>query len=59
MNIRSWVVPRVNPQWGNDLNDAISVIEKILTLFPEGSEGHKRFKVFFKSFKIANSLEYT
>ena len=59
MNIRYWVVPRVNPQWGNDLNDAISVIEKILTLFPEGYEGHKRFKVWFKSFKIANSLEYT
>ena len=59
MNIRYWVVPRVNPQWGNDLNDAISVIEKILTLFPEGYKGHKRFKVWFKSFKIANSLEYT
>ena len=36
------VIPRVNPQWGNNLNQAISVIEKLLSLFSIGSEGYNR-----------------
>lgn len=59
MNIRYGVVPRVNPQKIQDLNDAILVVEKLLSLFTEGSEGYMRFNAFLKSFKIANTLDYS
>lgn len=52
------VVPRINPLWGNNLDNAISVVGKILSLFPEGSEGYNRFLVFLKTFQIANNLNY-
>ena len=52
------VIPRVNPQWGNNLDHAISVIEELLSLFIVGSEGYNRFLVFLKSFQIANNLNY-
>ena len=52
------VIPRVNPQWGNNLDNAISVIEKLLSLFDVGSEGYNRLYVFLKTFKTANNLKY-
>ena len=52
------VVPRVNPLWGNNLENAISVIGKFLSLYPKGSEGHNRFLVFLKAYQIANNLNY-
>lgn len=52
------VIPRVNPQWGNNLDNAISVIEKLLSLFIVGSEGYNRLNVFLQAFKIANNLKY-
>jgi len=33
-------------------------VGKILSLFPEGSEGYNRFLVFLKTFQIANNLNY-
>nr|QID02911.1 hypothetical protein [Orbilia oligospora] len=51
------VIPRVNPQWGN-LDNAISVIEKLLSLFVVGSEGYNRLYVFLQTFKKANNLKY-
>lgn len=58
MNRYLRVVPRVNPLWGNNLDNAIKVIGKILSLFPEGSEGYNRFLVFLKTYQIANNLKY-
>ena len=58
MNKNLQVVPRVSPLWGNNLNNAIHVIEKFLLLFHEGSEGHNRFLVFLKIFQLANNLKY-
>ena len=52
------VIPRVNPQWGNNLNQAISVIEKLLSLFSIGSEGYNRLNVFLQTFKTANNLKF-
>lgn len=52
------VIPRVNPQWGNNLNNAIITIEKLLSLFTVGSEGYNRINVFLKTFKLANGLSY-
>lgn len=52
------VIPRINPQWGNNLNNAIETIEKLLSLFTVGSEGYNRINVFLKTFKIANGLNY-
>lgn len=53
------VVPRVNPQWGVNLDSAILVaIRDLLSLFPEGSEGYNRFSVFLKTYMLANNLEY-
>lgn len=52
------VIPRINPQWGNNLNNAIATIEKLLSLFTVGSEGYNRLNVFLKTFKIANGLDY-
>lgn len=53
------VTPRINPQWGNNLNNAIATIEKLLSLFTVGSEGYNRINVFLKTFKLANGLDYT
>lgn len=53
------VIPRVNPQWGNNLDNAILVIKKLLFLFPEDSEGYNRFSVFLKTYVLANNLEYS
>jgi hypothetical protein len=52
------VIPKINPQWGNNLENAIATIEKLLFLFPEGSEGYNRINVFLKTFKIAKGLNY-
>lgn len=52
------VIPRVNPQWGNNLDHAIFVIEKLLSLFTVGSEGFERFSVFLKLFKTANNIKF-
>lgn len=52
------VIPRINPQWGNNLDNAIATIEKLLSLFTVGSEGYNRINVFLKTFKIANGLDY-
>lgn len=48
----------VNPQWGNNLDNAISVIEELLSLFEVGSEDYNRLFVFLKTFKTANNLNY-
>ena len=58
MNSYFKVVPRVNPQWGNNLDNAIIHIKEILSLFPEGSEGYNRFSVFLKTYELASNLEY-
>ena len=56
------VIPRINPQWGNNLDGAIATIEKLLSLFAIGGlrppEGYNRINVFLKTFKIANGLNY-
>ncbi len=52
------VIPRVNPQWGGNLDYAISVIEKLLSLFVVGSEGYNRLYIFLKTYKTANNLKY-
>lgn len=53
------VIPRINAQWGNNLNNAIATIEKLLSLFTVGSHGYNRINVFLKTFKLANGLDYT
>jgi hypothetical protein len=58
MNSYLRVVPRVNPLWVNNLENAIKVIGQFLSLFPAGSEGYNRFAVFLKAYKIANNLNY-
>nr|YP_009568489.1 hypothetical protein [Drechslerella brochopaga]QBL02569.1 hypothetical protein [Drechslerella brochopaga] len=57
ININLKVIPRVNPQWGN-LDNAIYVIEKLLSLFVVDSEGYNRLYVFLQTFKKANNLKY-
>lgn len=52
------VIPRINPQWGNNLGDAIRIIKDLLSLYVIGSEGYNRLSIFFETFKIANSLDY-
>ena len=52
------VIPRVNPQWGNNLDYAIFVIEKLLSLFTIGSEGYNRLYVFLQTFKTASNLNF-
>lgn len=52
------VIPRINPQWGNNLDGAIATIENLLSLFTIGTEGYNRINVFIKTFKIANGLIY-
>lgn len=53
------VIPRINPQWGNNFNSTIATIEKLLSLFTIGSEEYNRINVFLKTFKLANGLDYT
>lgn len=51
MNSKFKVIPRVNPQWGNNFfKKNIYVIKILLALFPAGSEGYNRFTVFLKTF---------
>ena len=52
------VIPRINPQWGNHLDHAIFVIEKLLSLFTVGSDGYNRLYVFLQTFKTANNLKF-
>jgi hypothetical protein len=52
------VIPRVNPQRANNLNNAIFVIEKLLSLFAVGSKGYNRLNVFLQTFKTANNLKF-
>lgn len=58
ININLKVIPRINPQWGNNFNSTIATIEKLLSLFPVGSEGYNRINVFLNTFKLANGLDY-
>ena len=58
ININYKVIPRVNPHWGN-LDNAILTIENLLSLLSKDSEDYNRLNVFLKTFKIANSLNYT
>lgn len=53
------VIPRINPKWGNNLDNAISIIEKLLSKFTAGTQGYNRLLVFLNTFKIANSLNYS
>lgn len=52
------VIPRINPHWVNNLDNAILIIENLLSTLTLGSEGYNRLLVFLKTFKIANSLNY-
>ena len=52
------VIPRVNPQWGNNLDNAIIVIERLLSLFTTGSEGFERLSIFLQTFKTANKIKF-
>ena len=52
------MTPRVNPQWGTNLDHAISGIKKLLSLFIVGSEGYNRLNIFLQTFKIANNLKF-
>jgi hypothetical protein len=52
------VIPRVNPQWGNNLDHAILVIERLLSLFTTGSEGFERLSIFLQTFKTANKIKF-
>ena len=52
------VIPRVNPQWGNELGNAISVIKNLLSLFTLNSEGYNRLYVFLQTYKKANNLKF-
>nr|AVD96810.1 GIY-YIG homing endonuclease [Ophiostoma novo-ulmi subsp. novo-ulmi] len=53
------VTPRVNPQWGNSLDDAILEIEKLLHFFDKDSLGFNRLSVFLQTFKSAKLLNYS
>lgn len=53
------VIPRINPQWGNNLDNAISTIENLLSKFTVNTQGYNRLLVFLKTFKIANGLNYS
>lgn len=50
------VIPRVNPQWGNNLNDAILTIEKLLSI--SDHKKYNRLFVFLNTLKKANNLNY-
>lgn len=52
------VIPRVNPQWGNNLDHAILVIEILLSLFTTGSEGFERLSIFLQTFKTAKKIKF-
>ena len=52
------MISRINPQWSNNLDNAITTIEKLLSLFTVGSEGYNRIEVFLKTLKIAKGLDY-
>lgn len=52
------VIPRVNPQWGNNLDNAIIEIERLLSLFTTGSEGFERLSIFLQTFKTANKIKF-
>ena len=52
------MIPGINPQWGNNLDNAIADIAKFLSFFTVCSEGYNRINVFLKTFKIANGLNY-
>ena len=52
------VIPRVNPQWGNNLDNAIVGTEKLLSLFTVGSEGFERLSKFLQVFKTANNMKF-
>jgi len=52
------VIPRINPQLGNNLDHAIFVIEKLLSLFTIGSGSYNRLYIFLKTFKMANHLKF-
>jgi len=51
-------VPHVVGKAGNHLDHAISVIEKLFSLFIVGSEGYNRLNVFLQTFKTANNLNF-
>jgi hypothetical protein len=56
------VIPRVNPPslgaGGNNLDNAIIVIDKLLSLFTVGSEGFERLSVFLQVFKTFNNIKF-
>ena len=52
------MIPRINLQWGSNLDNAIAATDKLLSLFTVGSEGYNRINVFIKTFKTAKGLNY-
>lgn len=52
------VIPRINPQLANRLNQAVGAIEELLSLFTVGSEGFERLSVFLQTFKVASQINF-
>lgn len=52
------VIPRINPQLANSLNQAVAAIEELLSLFTVGSEGFERLSVFLQTFKVARQINF-
>jgi hypothetical protein len=52
------VIPRINPQWGNNLDHSIFVIEKLLSLFTTGSDDYKKLYAFLQTLKTATHLKF-
>jgi len=52
------VVPRINPQWGGNLDEGLKKIKEFLLEFDKNSFGYNRFNVFLKAFEIAKGLKY-
>ena len=52
------VIPRINPQLANSLNQAVTAIEELLSLFTVGSEGFERLSVFLQTFKATSQINF-
>lgn len=58
INVYRKVTPRVDSQWGNNLDHAIFVTERLLSYFDKYSEGFIRLSIFLQVFKTANKFKY-
>lgn len=58
INVNLFVIPRINPQWGDKLDQAIDTIKNFINLFPENTLGFKRFNIFLKVYLTAKNLKF-